>query len=64
MKNVTILLQLSPLSPPSQPHPVLMKQYVTLNNATAALTSIFMTCGFISVCEKGWKGESKGRNLY
>lgn len=64
MKNVIFLLQLSPLSPSSQPHPVLMKQYVTLYNATAALTSIFMTYGFIPVCEGDGEGESKGRNLY
>lgn len=63
MKNVTFLLQLSPLSPPSQPHLALMKQYVTLYNATAALTSIFMIRGFILV-RRGGEGESKGRNLY
>jgi len=59
MKNVTFLLQLSPLSPPSQPHPVLMKQYVTLYNATTALTSVFMTRGFIPVCEGGGKANRK-----
>lgn len=54
----------SPLSPPSQPHPVLMKQYVTLYNATAALTSIFMTRIFILVRKESGEGKSKNRNLY
>lgn len=72
MKNVTTVLQLSPSS--ALPHPVLMKQYVTLYDAAAILTSIFMTRRFIptssflswgnNIGEGEGEDESKGRNLY